>query len=86
MRAFAERHPNIVTWLVLSIGMLAVLYWSARDVDLTALQFFWLGVATVVLAGLCSWIVSWEADEPEDDWVGAGNGQDDAAGDPPEAC
>ncbi len=45
--------------------MLVVLAWSARDVELTARQFFWLGVATVTLAGLCAWIISWEADESE---------------------
>ncbi len=65
MKAFAERHPNLTTWFVLALGMLMVLAWSARDVELTARQFFWLGVATVLLAGLCAWIISWEADEPE---------------------
>lgn len=65
MREKAVQHPNIVTWLVLAIGMLAVLFWSARDVSLTAGQRFWLAVATVALAGLCSWIISWEADEEE---------------------
>jgi len=70
VKRFAENHPNIVTWLVLAIGMVAVLGWSARDVGLTAAQYAWLGVATALLAGLCAWIISWEADdelEDEDD-------------------
>ncbi len=65
MREKAAQHPNIVTWLVLAVGMLAVLFWSAREVSLTGGQRFWLGVATVLLAGLCAWIISWEADEDE---------------------
>jgi hypothetical protein len=52
--------------------MLLVLVWSARDVSLAADQWFWLAVATVLLAGLCSWIISWEADyEPEGSGVAA---------------
>jgi hypothetical protein len=54
-----------VTWVVLAVGMLAVLFWSARDVELASSQRFWLGVATVLLAGLCAWIISWEADDEE---------------------
>ena len=56
-------HPNLVSWAILAAGMLAILSWSARDVGLAPSQWFWLGVATVLLAGLCTWIISWEADE-----------------------
>jgi hypothetical protein len=59
-----RRHPNLVAWLVLAVGMLVVLAWSARDVGLQPLQWLWLGLATVLLAGLCAWIISWEADTP----------------------
>lgn len=76
MSEIANRHPNLVTWLVLAIGMLAVLFFSARDVALTISQWFWLGVATVLLAGLCAWIISWEADEDEWD-AEAGESEDD---------
>ena len=63
MRERLERHPNLVSWAVLAIGMVAVLAWSARDVALTLSQWAWLALATVLLAGLCAWIISWEADD-----------------------
>jgi hypothetical protein len=64
MRNFYDGHPNLTAWGVLAVGMLAVLWWSARDVGLGSVQWFWLAVSTVLLAGLCIWIISWEADEP----------------------
>jgi hypothetical protein len=67
MRERIERHPNLATWLALAVGMLLVLAWSARDVALAPTQWLWLAVATVLLAGLCAWIISWEADTP-DEW------------------
>lgn len=74
MWTWAERHPNLATWAVLAVGMIVVLAWSARDVELAASQRFWLGAATVGLAGLCAWIISWEADEEGDeDWDDAGS-------------
>lgn|GEM_PF-604517 len=66
MRERVEAHPNLTVWAVLAIGMLVILAWSARDVSLSGSQWFWLALATVALAGLCAWIISWEADEPED--------------------
>lgn len=58
-----EQHPNLVSWVVLSIGMVAILVWSARDVGFTAGQWAALIVATVLLAALCVWIISWEEEE-----------------------
>jgi hypothetical protein len=66
VRARAERHPNLTTWLLLAVGMVAVLAWSARDVGLAPPQWFWLATATVLVAGLCAWIISWEADAPDE--------------------
>ena len=64
MIGWLERHPNLATWVLLSVGMVAALAWSARDVeDLSAAQWGWLVAATVLIAGLCAWIISWEADE-----------------------
>ncbi len=73
MKAWADRHPNLATWLVLAVGMLLILGWSARDVGLNASQAAALGVATVALAGLCAWIIAWEADDADD-----GDAADDA--------
>lgn len=58
-----EQHPNLVSWVILSIGMVAILVWSARDVGFTAGQWAALIVATVLLAALCVWIISWEEEE-----------------------
>ena len=66
MRAQIETHPNLTAWAVLAVGMLVILAWSARDVSLSASQWFWLGAATVLLAGLCAWIISWEADDVDE--------------------
>jgi hypothetical protein len=64
MRSFYDRHPNLTAWALLAVGMVAVLVWSARDVGLVPTQWLWLVLATVLVAGLCAWIISWEADEP----------------------
>ena len=54
------RHPRLVMWIVLAIGMVVILYWAARDVGLLPGQWAALIVATILLAGLCVWIISWE--------------------------
>ena len=64
--AWAQRHPQIVAWVVLATGMVVILLWSARDVGLQAAQMFALVIATVLLAGLCVWIIGWEDEEPEE--------------------
>ncbi len=65
IRAFADHHPRIVAWVALAIGMILILLWAAKDVGLLPTQLLALSVATVVLAGLCVWIIGWE-DEPEE--------------------
>ena len=65
MRELWERHPYLVTWGVLAVGMVAILLWASWDVPLEPMQRFWLIVATVVLAGLCVWILSWEDEAPD---------------------
>lgn len=58
-------HPRLSAWLVLSIGMVGMLLYFGRDVGLTGLNWVSLIVATILTAGLCIWIISWE-DEEED--------------------
>ncbi len=66
IRVLAGQHPRIVAWIALSIGMVIILLWAAKDVGLLPAQLFALAVATVVLAGLCVWIIGWEDDDAED--------------------
>ena len=58
-------HPNLVSFVILAVGMLVILFFSARHVGFTPTQWLALSAATVVLAGLCIWIISWEAGEDE---------------------
>jgi K+ transporter len=60
-----ERWPRLAAWIVLAVGCIALLVYEARDVGLTAGNWIALIVATVAVAGLCIWIVSWEDKEDE---------------------
>jgi predicted tellurium resistance membrane protein TerC len=57
-----DKHPNLVMWAGLALGMVAIVAVAARNVGFTASQWAALIAATVVLAGLCVWIISWESD------------------------
>ncbi len=61
--AWIERWPRITAWIVLSLGCVILLAYEARDVGLTVGNWLALIIATVAVAGLCIWIVSWEDDE-----------------------
>ncbi|GAB5494687.1 MAG: hypothetical protein Phog2KO_49020 [Phototrophicaceae bacterium] len=65
----ASLHPRVTAWLVLSIGMVSMLLYFGRDVGLTPFNWISLIIATVLTAGLCIWIISWEDEEDlaEDD-------------------
>ncbi len=65
MQRWWNRHPYLVSWALLAAGMVAILLVASREVPLEPLQRFWLVVATMFLAALCVWILSWE-DEPGD--------------------
>jgi predicted tellurium resistance membrane protein TerC len=66
IREFIERHPYLTSWVVLAIGMVAILLWTSKDVELLPSQRAWLVVATILLAGACVWIISWEEGEEEE--------------------
>ncbi len=57
---FVEAHPRLVTWLVLALGMEAVLLWSARDVGLPLAGWITLTLATLGVAALAVWIIYWD--------------------------
>jgi len=59
-------HPNLVSWLLLAIGMVIIVVIAGRNVGFQAGQWAALIAATVALAGLCVWIISWEDHEPEE--------------------
>jgi hypothetical protein len=66
LAAAYDAHPRLLTWLVLAVGMVAILLWATRDVELLTGQRLALAVATVVLAGLCAWIVGWESGDEDE--------------------
>lgn len=65
LRDWMYNHPNLSAWFVLAVGMVALLTFEARSVGLQPSQWFWLIVITVLVAGLCIWIISWGDDEDE---------------------
>jgi len=66
IRNFAGRHPQIVAWIALAIGMVIILIWSAKDVGFTPTQWAALIVTTILLAGACVWIIGWGDEEDQD--------------------
>lgn len=60
LRRILQQHPMLVAWAVLAIGMVAMLLYAARNVGLLPTQMAALVVATVLLAGACVWILTWE--------------------------
>jgi hypothetical protein len=63
LKEWVLRHPNLTAWIVLALGMNAILVFEARDVGLLPLQWFWLLLITTLVAGACIWIDSWGDDE-----------------------
>ncbi|MDM8527718.1 hypothetical protein QUF58_05830 [Anaerolineales bacterium HSG24] len=74
VKTFANNHPQIVSWIVLAIGMVVILIWSAWDVGFEQSQWVALIVTTILLAGACVWIIGWEED---DEFLAADSDVDD---------
>ena len=60
LRKLWHDHPNRLSWLILAVGMVIIVVIAARNVGFTAGQWAALVAATIALAGLCVWIISWE--------------------------
>ena len=60
LRNLWNGHPNLILWFVLAVGMVVVVAIAARNVGFNTAQWAVLFAATVGLAGLCVWIISWE--------------------------
>ncbi len=67
IKNWIRTHPNLTAWLVLALGMVAILLWEARDVGLEGMQWFWLIIVTVLVAGACVWIISWGDDDEDEE-------------------
>lgn len=65
MKSWIKSHPNLTAWIALAVGMVAILVWEARDVGLEGMQWFWLILVTILVAGACIWIISWGDDDEE---------------------
>ncbi|MGD8466501.1 MAG: hypothetical protein PVI09_21820 [Anaerolineae bacterium] len=65
IRNWVSRHPQLTAWAVLAVGMVLILLLTARDVGFEAGQWLALIVATILLAGLCVWIIGWDSDEDD---------------------
>jgi hypothetical protein len=65
LRKLWHDHPNLVSWLILAVGMVVIVVIAARDVGFTTSQWAALIAATIGLAGLCVWIISWEDGDDE---------------------
>ncbi len=63
LKNLVRRHPQIAAWLVLATGMVIMLLFAARKVGLLPSQMAALIVTTIVLAGLCVWIIGWDHEE-----------------------
>lgn len=60
LKRFWNEHPALSNWAVLAVGMVIILVFSARHVGFETRQWAALIGATIALAGLCAWILSWE--------------------------
>jgi hypothetical protein len=65
IKDWVARHPKLSAWAVLAVGMVAILIWSAKDVGLETGQWAALIVATILLAGLCVWIIGWNGEKED---------------------
>lgn len=65
-KSWINHHPNLTAWFVLALGMVILLVVEARDVGLQGMQWFWLIVVTILVAGACIWIISGGDDEEDD--------------------
>ena len=59
-REFADRHPLLLSWVVLAVAMVAILVYTSRDVGLLPTQLLSMVIATILVAGACVWIISWD--------------------------
>jgi hypothetical protein len=67
LKDWVNQHPQLTAWFVLAVGMVAILLWAAKDVGFEAGQWAALILTTILLAGLCVWIIGWNGQEEDQD-------------------
>jgi predicted tellurium resistance membrane protein TerC len=67
LKDWVNRHPQLTAWAALAVGMVAILLWAAKDVGLEPGQWAALIIATILLAGLCIWIIGWNSNEEKEE-------------------
>jgi uncharacterized membrane protein YdcZ (DUF606 family) len=60
LKELVNQHPNLAAWIALAVGMVVMLLIAVRHVGLLPGQIQALVVVTILLAGLCVWIISLE--------------------------
>lgn len=60
LRRLIHSHPRTASFIALAMAMVVILLVAARGVGLSPGQEATLIVSTVVMAGLCVWIIHWE--------------------------
>ena len=73
--SWIKAHPRLTAWIVLAVGMNAMVIYEARSVGLLLGQWVALVVATTLVAGLCVWIIGWEDDEEDEPDAAKGGAQ-----------
>ena len=63
---WVKLHPRLTAWIVLAVGMNAMVVYEARSVGLLIGQWAALVFATTLVAGLCVWIIGWEDDNEDE--------------------
>ena len=59
-KAFFGQHPQASAFVGLALAMVLVVMLASKDVGLEGGQQLTLAASTVLLAGLCVWIINWE--------------------------
>jgi hypothetical protein len=60
-----EEHPRLSAWIVLALGMVILVVIEAQNVGLLPGQWAAIIAATILTAGACVWIISWEDEDEE---------------------
>ena len=76
LRKLWAAHPNLLSWLLLAVGMVIIVVLAARGVGFKPAQWAALIAATIGLAGLCVWIISWEDRDDETEHASDASGND----------